>query len=161
KHGGRYRSSDGGKPVSNREVSGNDSPLSPREPASGEAVHDSPQSPRERDGGEGFHHHQSEPSLGHEEFRKVPHGPPDLLQLVYSMVAIVRSRLPESALQERDLIKPLRLRAEVCKSLVDNVQDYLCPIAISPEQVNLSEICTSLILDFKERLPGVDWRLVG
>jgi signal transduction histidine kinase len=104
---------------------------------------------------------ESQPKLGHGEFRKVRHGVGDFLQLVYLTESMLRSRLPESAVQEQGLINHLRLRAEVCKSLVDNVQDYLSPSAITAEPVNLSEVCADLIGEFKPRFPGVEWTLVG
>jgi signal transduction histidine kinase len=103
----------------------------------------------------------SEPRLGHDEFRRIRHSVGDFLQLVYLTAAMLRSRLPESSIQEQDLLSQLRLRAEVCKSLVDNVQDYLCPPTISPEPVSLSDVCTGLVSEFRDRFPAVAWEFAG
>jgi signal transduction histidine kinase len=102
-----------------------------------------------------------EPILGRNEFRKIRHGVGDFLQMVYLVEASLRSRLPVSAVQEQSLINQLRLRAEACKSLVDNVQDYLCLPTISPDTVSLSEVCTSLIAECRSRFPAVDWQFAG
>jgi signal transduction histidine kinase len=106
-------------------------------------------------------HDPSKPKLGHDEFRRIRHSVGDFLQFVYLTEAMLRSRLPQSAVEEQNLINQLKLRAEVCKSLVDNVQDYLCRSAIAPEPVSLSEICTSLIAEFRLRFPAVDWKFEG
>jgi two-component system sensor histidine kinase FlrB len=99
--------------------------------------------------------------LGRGEFRRMRHSIGDFLQIVYTTAAMLRSRLPQSAVQEQDLINHLRFRAEVCKSLVDNVQDYLCTSNLSPESVNLSQLCIELIGEFKPRFPAVDWKFTG
>jgi signal transduction histidine kinase len=85
----------------------------------------------------------------------------NFLQQVYGIVALLHSRLPESAVQEHDFINKLRVHAKSCGCLVDNVQDYLAPQAMSREPVILSDLCTGLTEEFKARFPDVEWDLVA
>jgi signal transduction histidine kinase len=130
--------------MSNREPSNRDSPLSLGE--------------RGRDDGI---QQEAKPMLDHGDFCIVRHGVANFLQQVYSTAEMLRSRLPDSSVQEQDLVKKLRLDGEVCKSLINNVQDYLAAQAISAEPISLSEVCTSLLVEFKDRFPSLDWHVAG
>ncbi len=76
--------------------------------------------------------------------RTLRHEIGDFLQKVYAVVAILQDRLPEEMNQERDLLAGLRRRAEQCRHLVDNVQDFLCPLQLEPQEFDLAALAASL-----------------
>src|SRR5262245_1200892 len=62
--------------------------------------------------------------------RTLRHEVGDLLQTVYATVAILQERLPRDWSLERRVLTDLRGRAEVCKNLLDNVHDLVCPVSL-------------------------------
>jgi nitrogen-specific signal transduction histidine kinase len=68
----------------------------------------------------------------------------DLLQTVYAAAAILQERLPVEATMERRVVGDLRGRAEVCKHLLDAVHDWVCPMTLSPEALDLNELVVPL-----------------
>ena len=55
--------------------------------------------------------------------RTLRHEVGDLLQTIYSAIAILRSRLPDEAAAERRLLTELHTQAETCKYKLDAIQD--------------------------------------
>lgn len=77
--------------------------------------------------------------------RTLRHEIGDFLQKVYAVVAILQDRLPEELSQERDLLTGLRRRAEQCRHLVDDVQDFLCPLHLEPQAFDLATLVAGLV----------------
>jgi len=69
------------------------------------------------------------------------------LQTVYATAAILQRRLPESYVLERRILSDMRARAEVCKNLLDVVHDFVCPIAVSPQELDLADAATALVAE--------------
>src|SRR5581483_10802259 len=72
--------------------------------------------------------------------RMLRHEVGDLLQTVYATVAILQRRLPNDAALERRVLTDMRARAEACKQLLDLVHDFVCPISLATETVDLAEL---------------------
>lgn len=85
--------------------------------------------------------------------RTLRHEIGDFLQKVYASVAILQNRLPAAATQERDVLTRLRKRAETCKDLVDAIQDYLCPLSLAYETVDLAEVASREAAKAGQRFP--------
>ena len=76
--------------------------------------------------------------------RTLRHEVGDLLQTVYSSIAIMRSRLPAGAENERRLLADLHAQAEACKFKLDAVQDLTCPIKLNVGPINLADVVLGL-----------------
>ena len=87
--------------------------------------------------------------------RTLRHEVGDLLQTIYSAIAILRSRLPEGAAAERRLLGELHGQAEMCKYKLDAVQDLTCPIALNRGPTNLADVAASLAARVGPRFPQV------
>jgi signal transduction histidine kinase len=83
--------------------------------------------------------------------RTLRHEVGDLLQSVYSAVAILQERLPRGQNLERTILGDLRGRAEICKNELDAAHDLVCPIDLQFGWVELSEIAASLVASFALR----------
>jgi signal transduction histidine kinase len=77
----------------------------------------------------------------------------DFLQKVYASVAILENRIPQDWRTEREVLSRLRERAETCRKLLDNVQDFLCPLTLNPQPVDLATLAAGLIEAFCRRFP--------
>jgi signal transduction histidine kinase len=77
--------------------------------------------------------------------RTLRHEIGDFLQKVYASVAILQGRLPAQWDLERDILARLRHGAEGCKRLVDAIQDFLCPLTVTPQAVNLAILTAPLV----------------
>jgi signal transduction histidine kinase len=77
--------------------------------------------------------------------RTLRHELGDFLQKVYATVAILQKRLPPDWAQERDVLGRLRVRAESCKHLLDAVQDFLCPVSLACEPIDLAQVAATLV----------------
>jgi two-component system OmpR family sensor kinase len=87
--------------------------------------------------------------------RTLRHEVGDLLQSVYSAVAILQERLPRSLTLERNILADLRRRAEACKNELDATHDLICPFSLSLDWVELSELASGLAARFSLRHPGL------
>jgi signal transduction histidine kinase len=90
--------------------------------------------------------------------RTLRHEVGDLLQTIYSAVAILQRRLPGEASLERQLLADLRSRAEACKGLLDNVTDLVSPLSLSIEKVELAELTSALVAAATPRYPKLEIR---
>lgn len=98
--------------------------------------------------------HAVAPSFSPEDLaRTLRHEIGDFLQKVYAVVAILQDRLPAGLDQERDILRSLRHRAEQCKNLVDAMQDFLCPITLDIQPVDLAQVLAALISAARESYP--------
>jgi K+-sensing histidine kinase KdpD len=85
--------------------------------------------------------------------RTLRHEVGDLLQSVYSAVAILQERLPRGQGLERTILSDLRSRAEVCKNELDATHDLICPLHLNLNWVELSELSSSIASSFSLRHP--------
>ncbi|HTU88596.1 MAG TPA: ATP-binding protein, partial [Gemmataceae bacterium] len=87
--------------------------------------------------------------------RTLRHEVGDLLQSVYSAVAILQERLPRGQTLERTILADLRSRAESCKNELDATHDLVCPLNLNLDWVELSELAAGIAASFSLRHPGL------
>lgn len=87
--------------------------------------------------------------------RTLRHEVGDLLQSVYSAVAILQERLPRGQTLERTILADLRGRAETCKNELDATHDLVCPLNLNLDWVELSELASGIAASFSLRHPGL------
>lgn len=87
--------------------------------------------------------------------RTLRHEVGDLLQSVYSAVAILQERLPRGQTLERTILTDLRSRAEMCKNELDATHDLVCPLNLSLDWVELSQLAAGIAASFSLRHPGL------
>lgn len=87
--------------------------------------------------------------------RTLRHEVGDLLQSVYSAVAILQERLPRGQSLERTILADLRSRAEMCKNELDATHDLVCPLNLNLDWVELSALAAELAASFSLRHPGI------
>lgn len=87
--------------------------------------------------------------------RTLRHEVGDLLQSVYSAVAILQERLPRGQTLERTILADLRGRAETCKNELDATHDLVCPLSLNLDWVELSELASGIAASFSLRHPGL------
>lgn len=87
--------------------------------------------------------------------RTLRHEVGDLLQSVYSAVAILQERLPRGQSLERTILTDLRGRAESCKNELDATHDLVCPLNLNLDWVELSELASALAASYSLRHPGI------
>jgi two-component system, NtrC family, sensor kinase len=85
--------------------------------------------------------------------RTLRHEVGDLLQTVYSAVAIFQDRLPAEWTLEQRILSDLRGRAETCKNELDAVHDLVSAMQLSLASVDLSELVSGLAAAAAPRFP--------
>jgi len=85
--------------------------------------------------------------------RSLRHELGDFLQKVYATVAILETRLPSEWRTEREILARLRERAEGCRQLLDEIQDFLCPLTLNCQSMDLAELAAQLVMDVRLRYP--------
>jgi signal transduction histidine kinase len=90
--------------------------------------------------------------------RTLRHEVGDLLQTVYSTVAILQERFPADAQMERRFLADLRGRAETCRDELDAVHDLVLPITLKPGSVDLTELAEGLVASFSHRQKSIKIR---
>src|SRR5262245_30656684 len=88
--------------------------------------------------------------------RVLRHEVGDLLQTIYSTVAILQDRLPPGQDLERRLLGDLKGRAEHCRNHLDAVVDLIVPLNLSPAPLDLGQLVGSLLPACRARFPGVE-----
>jgi signal transduction histidine kinase len=83
--------------------------------------------------------------------RSLRHEVGDFLQKVYSSVAVLQARLPQDSKLERDVLARLKSGAEGCKRLIDAVQDFLSPLTLDCEVVDLADLANRLVSQRRSR----------
>jgi signal transduction histidine kinase len=76
--------------------------------------------------------------------RALRHEVGDLLQSLYSTVALVQGRLPDAMELEKRLLKTLRGRAELCRLTLDATLDLVCPPSLTCGPVDLAALTGEL-----------------
>lgn len=87
--------------------------------------------------------------------RTLRHEVGDLLQTIYSTVAILQERLPPEQKLERRLLTDLKGRGESCKNELDAVVDLVCPLSLNRSPLDLVEILSGLTNAFASRYPNL------
>lgn len=87
--------------------------------------------------------------------RTLRHEVGDLLQSVYSAVAILQERLPRGQSLEQTILADLRGRAETCKHELDAAHDLICPLNLNLDWVELSELAARIAAAFTLRFPNL------
>jgi len=77
----------------------------------------------------------------------------DLLQTIYASVAILQERLPQTLTLERRVLGDLRARGDVCKNVMDAVHDYVCPVALNIDTVDLGDLTKQLVAAAAPQFP--------
>ena len=93
--------------------------------------------------------------------RTLRHEIGDMLQTVYSAVAILRAKLPSEAESERRLLAELQAQAETCKFKLDAVQDLLCPLKLNCGPTNLADVAGALAARIGPRFPHINLQREG
>jgi signal transduction histidine kinase len=93
------------------------------------------------------------PTLPEALTRLLRHEVGDLLQTVYAAVAILQKRLPPESSLERRILTDMRARGETCKILLDAVHDFVCPVSLAFEEVDLGELTTRLAAVAGQKYP--------
>lgn len=88
--------------------------------------------------------------------RSLRHEFGDFLQKVYANVAILQARLPADMIQEREMLGRLRRQAEACRGLLDAVQDYICPVKLACEPLDLAGLTARLAEAARRHHPGLE-----
>jgi signal transduction histidine kinase len=90
--------------------------------------------------------------------RLLRHEVGDLLQTIYSTVAILQQRIPLDARMEQRFLTDLRGRAETCKDELDAVHDLVLPITLKKSTTDLTELIEGLVSSFRARYKSLDVR---
>jgi signal transduction histidine kinase len=90
--------------------------------------------------------------------RALRHEVGDLLQKVYASVAILKDRIPLEKELERGVLSRLGSRAETCKRVLDTAHDFICPVTIDPQPLDLALVAAALAATTRDRYPKLDIR---
>jgi signal transduction histidine kinase len=90
--------------------------------------------------------------------RTLRHEMGDFLQKVYASVAILKTRLPHDSEMEHGLLDRLRARAETCKDVLDAAHDFICPVILDCEPVDLAELTETITAKLRPRFPAMEIR---
>jgi signal transduction histidine kinase len=91
--------------------------------------------------------------------RTLRHEVGDLLQTVYSTVAILQERLAADHALERRLLGDLKGRAENCRNELDAVVDLVCPLRPNFALTDLVELSSGLVGNYARRFPSLKVQL--
>jgi signal transduction histidine kinase len=91
--------------------------------------------------------------------RTLRHEVGDLLQTVYSTVAILQERLATDQALERRLLADLKGRAENCRNELDAVVDLVCPLRPTFALTDLVELSSGLVTNYARRFPALQVQL--
>jgi signal transduction histidine kinase len=91
--------------------------------------------------------------------RTLRHEVGDLLQTVYSTVAILHERLGADQALERRLLQDLKGRAENCRNELDAVVDLVCPLRPTFAPTDLVELTNGLVANCARRFPSLKVQL--
>jgi signal transduction histidine kinase len=87
--------------------------------------------------------------------RLLRHEVGDLLQSVYSTVAVLMERLPAEMKLERRLVTDLKNRAELCRGELDAVVDLVSQPDQTSERIDLGAAVTAILNSVQRRFPAL------
>src|SRR3954469_5742681 len=99
--------------------------------------------------------HPLDAEHSHRMARLIRHEVGDLLQSVYSTVAVLLERLPADMALERRLVGDLKNRAETCRCEMDAVVDLASPGEPAAERTDLAGTFTHVLGQARKRYPNV------
>jgi len=85
----------------------------------------------------------------------------DLLQSLYSTVAILVERLPADMAAERRLLSELKGRAELCKMELDAIVDLLAAPQSAPVALDLTALVATALFQVRRRFAALEVRFTG
>jgi signal transduction histidine kinase len=88
--------------------------------------------------------------------RALRHEVGDLLQKVYATVAILKDRLSADKELERGVLVRLGSRAAACKHVLDTAHDFVCPVNLDLQPVDLAALAASVAAVCQERHPHLE-----
>jgi signal transduction histidine kinase len=91
--------------------------------------------------------------------RTLRHEMGDLLQTIYSTVAILHDHLPSEQALERRLLTDLKGRAETCKVELDAVVDLVCPMSLNLAPTDLGPVVLAPVPAFTRRYSHISIRV--
>src|SRR5262245_34626403 len=97
---------------------------------------------------------QLDADRSHRMARLIRHEVGDLLQSVYSTVAVLIERLPAELALERRLLSDMKNRAELCRSELDAVVDLASPGDPAAERIDLSGVFSHAVTQVRKRYPA-------
>jgi len=98
---------------------------------------------------------QPDAERGHRMARLIRHEVGDLLQSIYSTVAVLLERLPVGMELERRLLSDLKNRAETCRSELDAVVDLVSAAEPAVERTDLSAVFGQALAQVRRRFPNL------
>jgi signal transduction histidine kinase len=90
--------------------------------------------------------------------RTLRHEVGDLLQTIYSTVAILQERIPRESQLERRFLGDLRGRAETCRDELDAIHDLVLPLNLRAGPVDLAELAEGMVASFASRQKSIKIR---
>jgi signal transduction histidine kinase len=99
---------------------------------------------------------QQDPDRGHRMARLIRHEVGDLLQSVYSTVAVLLERLPHELSLERRLVADLKNRAVLCRTELDAVVDLATPAEPTEGRADLSAAFGQALSLVRKRHPALE-----
>src|SRR5436190_23729607 len=95
--------------------------------------------------------HPPSADLSHRMARLIRHEVGDLLQSVYSTVAVLLERLPPELSLERRLAADLKNRAELCRTELDAVVDLATPAEPAEGRADLGAAFAQALAQVRKR----------
>jgi signal transduction histidine kinase len=99
---------------------------------------------------------QQDLDSSHRMARLIRHEVGDLLQSVYSTVAVLLERLPAEQGLERRLLSDLKNRAELCRSELDAVVDLAGPTGPAEGRADLDVVFAQALAQVRKRHPALE-----
>src|SRR4051812_20698347 len=103
----------------------------------------------------------TQPASSQRLARLLRHEVGDLLQSIYSTVAILLERLLQEQAQERRLLSELKNRAELCRHELDAVVDLVMPLTMTRERVDLAPLVGTAVGQMRQRYSSLALELQG
>jgi len=99
---------------------------------------------------------QPDAERNHRMARLIRHEVGDLLQSVYSTVAVLLERLPADLTLERRLVADLKSRAELSRSELDAVVDLVSPAEAVTDRADLAGVFGQALAQARKRYPAME-----
>lgn len=100
--------------------------------------------------------HLPDADHSHRMARLIRHEVGDLLQSVYSTVAVLLERLPPELTLERRLVSDLKSRAELCRHELDAVVDLASPSEPAETRTDLAVLFSQVLTQVRKRYAALE-----
>jgi two-component system sensor histidine kinase DctS len=88
--------------------------------------------------------------------RTLRHEVGDFLQKVYASIAILKDRIPPEKVLERSVLDRLRNRGEACRKALDNSHDFVCPLNLECQPLDLGLAAAGLMAAARSSFPKLE-----